>query len=200
MAGVDAGLPGMGFARGVYYEFIAFPCGGRPYSMPLGVLFGERPSFRVFEGTGLHGILARRGGLIYLLSPLDPLLFVESVGHSLERLLAWEGSCPRVEPSLGSWFSCTAVYERTSGGADFYYCREFRNLSSSLLVYSRTYGCLVELLILKTKAEAGVIGKESLEYARWLYWCVKRSSPGEEKYARVALSILQGIEKALGLG
>ena len=190
----------MVFTRGVYYEFIAFPCNDKRYSMPLGVLYGERPGFRVFEGTGLHRILARRGGLIYLLSPRDPMLFVESVSHSLEKRLAWEGSCPRVDQSLGSWFSCTAIYERTSGGADFYYCRDFTSLSPSPFAYFRAYGCLVELLVLKTKVDAGVVGRDSLEYARWLYWCVKRSSPGEERYARIALSILQGIEEALREG
>ena len=183
--------------KGLYYEFVALPCNDAPYSMPLGLLMREEPLFRVYRGTGLYRLLGRGRRPLYLLSPFDPMAFVYSVDHSLERRIEWEGKCPKVDPSIGAWFHCVAEFMEASDNADLYICRGFKALTRSLHAYSRTYGCLVELLVLKTKVDAGVLGEDSLDYARWLYWCVRRSSPGDERYAGVALSVLQEIERAV---
>ncbi|MCS7106932.1 MAG: hypothetical protein NZ902_02375 [Acidilobaceae archaeon] len=176
----------------VYYEFIAFPCGVR-LSSPLGI-FGR--SFKVYKGTSLWRALPRASRLL-LLSPLDPLAFYDSVRHELELRVEWE-ECPRPHERLGAWYSCMPRLLERGELYDVYRCEEFAHIGGTPPPYSRVMGCLVELLVLLTKARVGAV-KGYLEYARWLTWCVERASRGG-RYAEVARLVLQELEALEGEG
>lgn len=178
--------------RDVYYEFIAFPCGHR-LSSPLG-LFGG--SFKAYRGTSLWRALPQTRRL-FLLSPLDPLAFYESVMHQLELRMEWE-ECPKLDERLGAWYLCTPRLEEEGELYDVYRCEELVHLAGTPPPYSRVMGCLVELLVLLTKARAGAV-KGYLEHARWLAWCVERASRGG-RYAEVARVVLQELEALEGEG
>ncbi len=154
-----------------YRELIALPCGAR-YSMPLGVL-GESPAFfRVFHGAGLAEYLREP---LLLLAPTDPALFLYSLRHELEDMLEYDAGCPRIDPRLGSWFTCNPVLVGSSELYGLYECDRLRPL---LLVpwtgYSRAYGCLVELLIYYTRVSAGVVDPDT-GFTRGLALCLERS-------------------------
>ncbi len=188
------------FVRGVYYEFVAFPC-GRKYSMPLGLLYCEKPRFKVYRGTGLWSFLRENVGDLTLLAPRDPLDFHLSLTHRLESEVSWgPDGCPAVDESRGAWFKCTPSLSASSGDYDEYECSSFAHTGGSPPPYSRAMGCFVELLIILSKARAGVVGVDSLSYARWLRWCVGRASPGDERIVRVSDIVLRELEKALGEG
>ncbi len=169
--------------EGVYYEVIAFPC-GHVYSMPLGVVrTGSTLTFRVFRGAGLLSRLGS-GGPLMLLSPLTPEAFLWSLNHELESMITWdpEKRCPVPSPKWGAWVECLAESTGWEGEVRRYVCRDSRHLSGSPPSYTRSLGCLVEMLIIITKLEAdaplpeirgGVMG-----YLEWLAWCVSRSSGG----------------------
>ena len=184
--------------KGVYYEFIAVTC-GRRYTMPLGVLMLEPPRFKVYRGTGLHSIL-RSGGAsgLRLLSPLDPILYYESIEHRLEHNIRWDiDGCPVADDTLGAWFQCNPRMVEETMEYDVYQCQGFQHITGMTPPYSRVQGCLVELLVILTKAEAGVVEDNILDYARWLKWCVERASPVEEKYVVLSKRILRRIESSL---
>ena len=184
--------------KGLYYEFIAIPCGTR-YTMPLGVYNGARQSFRVYREAGLYSIL--RGGAreLFLLAPYDPMLFYESVAHKLESRIEWgSDGCPRVSELLGCWFQCTPALAAVNPGFDVYECSRFKHVAGAPPPYSRVMGCLVELLIVYTKVRAGVAMEGYLDYARWLRWCVERASRGDPRYVSIADLILQDLKRAPG--
>jgi len=181
--------------RGLYYEFIAFTCGLR-YSMPLGIYIDSKPMFRVYRGTGLYRAL--RGGVkrLLLLSPRDPMAFYESVRHTLESRIEWDsGGCPRVSEDLGLWVSCTPTLISEAPDFDVYVCSEFTYVAGVPPPYTRVMGCLVELLVLYTKARAGVLEAGYVEYARWLKWCVERASRGDSRYVSATEEVLRELEE-----
>jgi hypothetical protein len=182
--------------KGLYYEFIAVPCGSR-YTMPLGVYNGVKPTFTVYRDSGLYRVL--RGGVreLFLLAPYDPLLFYESLTHRLEHVIVWGGDgCPVVSESLGCWFHCTPRLVAEDQGFDTYECSSFKHIAGSPPPYSRVMGCLVELLVVYTKAKAGVLSGGYVGYARWLRWCIERASRGDPRYVSIAELVLQDIERA----
>lgn len=184
--------------RGVYYEFIALTCGHR-YSMPLGLYLDPTPKFKVYDGSGLQRLL--RGGVrrLLLLSPIDPMLFYESVVHELESRITWgDDGCPIVSHELGSWFYCEPSLVERGSNFDIYECLEFKHLTGVSPPYTRVTGCLVELLVLYTKVKAGVLEGDYLEYARWLKWCIERASRGDVRYVSTAELILQKLREAHG--
>ena len=187
-----------GFYDGVYYEFVALPCGVR-YSMPLGVLMGSTPSFRVYSSVGLYRLLRSGVEEILLLSPRDVRLFWYSIVHSLEDLLKWN-SCPEADESLGAWYSCSPILTRSYNGYDVYECRGFRFLGGYPPVYSRVYGCFVELLVLYTKLRAGVKLNDVGGYVEWLSWCIERSSPRNRSLLNIANMVKERIYNILGEG
>ncbi len=184
--------------KGLYYEFIAVPCGSR-YTMPLGVYNGVKPMFTVYREAGLYKVL--RGGVdrLFLLAPYDPLLFYESLTHKLESKIEWGGDgCPITSELLGCWFQCTPKLVIEEAGFDIYECLVFKHVAGVPQPYSRVMGCLVELLVVYTKVKAGVIQEGYLDYARWLRWCIERASRGDPKYVSIANLILQYLEEASG--
>jgi len=167
--------------EGVYYEVVSFPCGYR-YSMPLGVSRrGGRLLFRVFRGAGLLGRLGG-GGRLYLLAPSRPEAFLWSLEHRLEESISWSGGCPVPDESLGAWVACEARSLGWEGGALRYECLEPRHLAGQPPAYSRAMGCLVEMLVVVSKLEAGAplpdLPGGVRGYLEWLAWCVSRSSGG----------------------
>jgi hypothetical protein len=184
--------------KGLYYEFIAIPCNSK-YTMPLGLYNGVRPSFTVYREAGLYNVL--RGGVreLFLLAPYDPILFYESLVHRLESRIEWGADgCPVVSDLLGCWFQCTPVLVVEDPGFDVYECSMFKHISGTPPPYSRVMGCLVELLVMYTKAKVGVAREGYLDYARWLRWCVERASKGDPRYVSIANLILQSLEGATG--
>jgi len=182
--------------EGIYYEFIGLPCGARA-SMPLGVVAGDQPTFFVYKGSRLYGSLSTSGTL-RLLSPRDPLLFVKSLRHELEQELQWSEGCPAVDESLGAWYDCRYRLLSLQKEGSSYVCDGIRYLGGLTGPFTRTYGCLVELLVLLTKARAGVWEEWFLPYAKGLTWCVERSSRGSEKYVNAALEVLRELEGIRG--
>ncbi len=158
MAAPRAG-PGLGDlfpVEGVYYETVAFPCGDR-YSMPLGVArVGGALYFRVFRGAGLLSRLGD-GGSLRLLLPARPEAFLWSLDHRLESMVEWGGDgCPEPDPSWGAWVACEARGLGWEGDARSYECVGARHLAGYPPGYTRALGCLVEMLVVITKLEAGV--------------------------------------------
>lgn len=186
-----------GLIKGAYYEFIAFPCAANArYSMPLGVLWGDDRTFSVYRSAGLLRFLADRGTLM-LLSPSDPLLFVKSVSHSLEHEVEWEpDGCPRLS-GLGGIYRCE--YRRLKEyPEEVTFSCSLTEVESPHVPYTRAYGCLVELLVLLTKARAGVVESWYVDYARGLRWCVERSTRGLRSYVDAADAILRELEGIVG--
>ncbi len=186
----------MTMIEGLYYEFIAAPCGSR-VTMPLGLVAGQAPVFFVYRGSSLYRALQERGR-VRLLSPYDPLAFLKSVRHQLEVELAWREGCPDVDESLGAWYECNyALREINSEGKSFS-CDGLRLIAGKHSPFTRTYGCLVELLVLLTKARAGVWEDWWLPYAEGLVWCVTRSSRGSGPYVVAANEVLQELRALRG--
>ncbi len=184
---------------GIYYEFISFPCGKRRYSMPLGIIWAPQPAFYIYKTAGLSRLIDSSGTL-FLLSPSDPLLFLESINHTLELKVAFDDNgCPR--PSeLGSWYRCDYVINYNDNEKVGGVCRSFIPVRLASVPYTRLYGCLVELLVILTKARAGVIKDWYLEYARGLRDCIERSSRGAPRYVAAADSALQELEGIIRQG
>ncbi|MCE4624306.1 MAG: DUF447 family protein [Desulfurococcales archaeon] len=181
--------------RGVYVEAIALPCGTERYTMPLGiVLFDNIAYFRIFRGAGLEGVIRESTGLILLL-PLDPLLFADSLFHSLERSRWWRGECPHPPEHLGSISVCSdplLVYSDTI--ADHYMCQVKSVTAPVFQGYSRTYGCLVELLVYFTKARAGVFTCVERDVVEYLMRCIRRASRYADDRLRSRLeSVMQRV-------
>lgn len=181
-------------ADGVYSELIAVPCGAR-YTMPLGVLGGRRPLFRVYQGTGLYSILRGAARTLYLLAPRDPVAYWMSIEHTLEDLIQWKG-CPAPDPGMGAWYKCIPTLARSEAGYDVYECRGLEHVAGSPPAYTRAHGCLVELMVVYTKLRAGVRMEGVGEYARWLEWCVTRSAPMRDDLTALA-SKLRGLVEDL---
>lgn len=184
--------------EGVYYEVIAAPCGAR-YTMPLGVVREDVAlQFRVYQDAGLAKILDRRRLRLLLLAPKDPLLYLESIEHKLEKRLLYRGGCPEPDPDLGAWVECITSYLGTQGGVHLYSC-DARRLVGESPGYTRLHGCIVETLVILTKIRAGAPlpalpgGVEA--YLEWLSWCIKRSGRG--LYDELADSLLRAARKAL---
>jgi hypothetical protein len=198
---VEAGalIPG-----GLWLEFISFPCLGARYSMPLGVsLRGGRPFFRIYRGVGFERLLAEAGMparfTVMLLSPRDPLLFLESYLHRLEHRVPWACDCPSPRPELGSWLVCKAELAGFTGEFVAYECSglELAVLAEEPGFYSRALGCMVELLVVHSKLAAGVeTGIDAASYARGLAWCIERSAPERHELHVEAERLVQAVERA----
>ncbi len=146
---------------GLFYETIAFPCGTREYSMPLGVVATDNLLwFRVFPGAGLSRLLSDSTSIL-LLAPRDPLWFAESLEHTLERRFQWSGGCPLIPGEDGLIIYCgKPLLEGSVGGVEYYSCRVSRIEGRGCHVYTRAYGCLVEFLIYYTRVLAGIIERD----------------------------------------
>ena len=177
--------------EGAYSELIAMPC--RRYTMPLGILALNPPTFKAYKGTGLSRILEEAPTQLYLLAPRDPRLYWLSIEHKLEDLIEWT-PCPRPDPGMGAWYRCTPEKAEDRGEYTLYKCTGLEHLAGSPPPYSRAHGCLVELMILYTKLRAGVRLGDPRCYARWLEWCVTRAAPGREDLASLASKLRNLIE------
>lgn len=177
--------------EGVYYELIAFIC-GRGHSSPVGVFGMERGTFRLYKGTRTSELM-RGAEKIFLLSPSDPLLYYKSLRHELEAEVAWDGGCPRPDERLGAWYACSPRLVEEREEYDVYECEKMIHVAGTPSPYSRTTGCLVELLVLLSKVKAGVSMGDYACYARWLRRCVERSSRGNKKYLEVADAVLRDL-------
>jgi len=181
----------------VFYELVAFPCGAR-YSMPLGVYSWDPGYFRVYHGTGMAR--AYRGGPLLLLAPRDPLLFLESLEHRLEQRVPYYSGCPFQDPRLGAWYSCLGVPLARDPGADWYACANPRRIAGEPPhAYTRSYGCLVELLILYTKLLAGALSELPPGLVEGLHRCVERSARGG-RIVEASRRIVQSIREILRRG
>ncbi|MCE4600816.1 MAG: DUF447 family protein [Desulfurococcales archaeon] len=164
------------------------------YSMPLGIL-GEGPYFFKIYKDPMSGEEKNVGGCLLLLAPIDPLVFYESIMHSLERrkelrdLDALAG--------LGSVFTCSPVRVGEAPEYVLYECDRLRPISiAPWRGYNRGYGCLVELLIIYSRVRAHVIEPDwgVLDY---LLRCIERSIPGGGNIDNVARRLLQVIRGGL---
>ena len=181
---------------GLYYEFVGLPCGVKT-SMPIGVVAGQPPEFFVYRGTRFHEVLGESGRLM-LISPYDPLVFLRSLRHQLEEELAWSDGCPSVDEKLGAWYECEYALREVTGEGKRYACSRLRLVAGHHVPFTRAYGCLVELLVLLTKARAGLWEDWWPQYAEGLVWCVTRSSRGSEKYVVPANEVLQELRTLRG--
>lgn len=194
---------------GVWLEVVALTCGPR-YSMPLGIMReGGSWLFRLYPGVGLLDIARAAGGRLrlYMLSPSDPLSYLESYYHELEQKIDWQEGCPTPDPLLGVWARCEAAFlsvDRETG-AHWYRCENLEVVSPGLwswwTPYYRAYGCLVELLVLASKVRAGVAGYRGLHiirHAEMLARCVERSAPGRGELREGARRVLQDIREGVG--
>ncbi|WP_292320948.1 DUF447 domain-containing protein [Caldisphaera sp.] len=184
--------------KGIYYEFISFLCNYR-YSMPLGILYNEEPLFYVYKTTKMAKLLSKESqNRIYLLSPYDPILFLDSLEHKIENNISYDNGCPKLDESIGIWYNCNAIYKKEFNDKLEFYCSNLLKLKGDAVPYNRSYGCIVELLVLLTKVQAGVKEPWFLTYANGLKWCVERSSNKDERYAKVSDHILQLLKKYYG--
>ncbi|MEM1872985.1 MAG: DUF447 family protein [Acidilobaceae archaeon] len=175
--------------EGTYYELICRLC--EPgVETPLGLkLEGGRARFRVYSRK-LRASMRETERLVCL-APVDPLVFYESVVEGKSVV-----SCSELDSSRGHWLVCKPELVEEREDYDVYACTRLEVVRGASSPYARAYGCLVELLVLLTKARAGVLGAGALEYARWLSWCIERSS-SVESYVRAARNILELLERAL---
>jgi len=181
----------------VFYEFVALPCGSR-VSMPLGVYSWDPGYFRVFRGTRMAGAYA--GGPLVLLAPGDPMVFAASMEHRLEEQLRYESGCPVPDPALGAWYLCQGLPVASTPEAEWYSCTNPRWLGGVLgPAYSRAYGCYVELLIILSRARAGVYTGVPEGLLEGLLECVRRSARGGEVVAAAehAVQAIRGILQGL---
>ena len=187
-----------GFMHGVYHEMVSVACGAR-YTMPLGILVGHGgPVFKLYPGAGLGRILVRGVDRLLLIAPRDPRVFWASIEHRLEDELEWP--CPKPDPEVGAWYECRPRLLRVEDdGVAWYECSVFKHLAGYPPVYTRSYGCLVELMILYTKARAGVRIDGVRDHARYLEWCVARSSPWNKDLVNLASKIRALIDDLAGL-
>lgn len=165
-----------------FHEYIAVSC-SLDYTMPLGLLGSGPYFFKVYRGAGLQKYLDGNDCLL-LLAPKEPELFLESVVHELESKRLRDSACI-LDSELGSWFTCTPVYVGSSSEYSLYECDDIRPIVKVAFEgYHRGYGCLVELLVLYTKARAGVL-TPSQEVVEYLLYCMERSGAGGELIDRV---------------
>ena len=180
--------------EGVYVETVGVACTPEgPVAMPVGLLRrGASLRFKLYRGTSLWRAIRGSPGPLVFYAPRDPLDFLKAVDHVLEGELA---GC---RPERGRYtllVECDSAVEAGAGeGFDWYECRGARVEAGDPAPYTRAYGCIVELLVVLTKAWAGAVGCDALEYARWLGWCVGRSAPG---LAGVASSLVERVREAL---
>lgn len=172
-----------------FHEYIAVSC-SLDYTMPLGLLGSGPYFFRVYKGAGLERVLGN-GGCLLLLAPRDPELFLESILHEFERNNIRDPSII-YSGNLGSWFSCTPIRVGESGEYTLYECDRINPIVKSCFNgYHRGYGCLLELLIIYTKARAGVV-EPSKDIVSYLLECMGRSGSRVEVIERVK-RLLQDI-------
>ncbi|MDP8002572.1 MAG: hypothetical protein ACP5I6_02410 [Caldisphaera sp.] len=185
--------------KGIYYEFIAFLC-DKAYAMPLGILYYDKPIFYVYKSTTMAKLLNLNkdtSNSIYLLSPNDPTLFLESLEHRIENRIIHNNKCLDFDDKLGSWYYCNSYINKDHCDKYEFYCDNFYKIKGENIPYSRSYGCLIELLILLTKVKAGIKEQWFLNYASGLKWCVERSSNKDEKYVELSEKLLQMLRKHL---
>lgn len=182
-----------GLREGVYYELLCRLCEPK-ITTPLGLRFSEGFAyFRAFSDRLREAMRETRK--LVCLAPSDPLLFYEVVVERREPF-----SCEdKPDLAKGHWFMCEPEMVERTELFDLYRCKNFSFLWGFLEPYTRAYGCLVELLVLFTKVRASVLKKEAVEYARWLSWCVERSS-SVESHVHAARRLLDLIEEALSEG
>ena len=187
-----------GEGTGPYYEFIAVLC-GQKYTMPLGLVFGRYPAFFVYKSARMSNYLHKgKPNPIYLLSPLDPTLFIKSLRHELEMELSYREGCPQPDSKLGLWYYCKALFSYEDKERYVFRCEDMQKIGGECRPYSRAYGCIVELLVVLTKLQAGIKEPWFLEYARGLKWCVERSSNEDERLVSISDEILRSIEGYIG--
>ncbi len=180
--------------QGVYYEFISIPCIDKErlsYSMPLGIIFlNHTIKFKVYRGTGLFKILEYYKENIELMmySPKDPLDFYLSLVH--DKDLEKGGPCTPPKPYI-MYITCKPVLNKKNENYNEYICGNIRLEKGDPVPYSRAYGCLVEMLVILTKIEAGVSLEFFLNYLKDLKWCVERASPYNSRLKEVAELVLQ---------
>jgi hypothetical protein len=176
--------------KGVYYEFISIPCRGErrtPYSMPLGILWDERPKFKLYKGVGLLRYLNDETTLL-LYTPESPLDFYLSLIH--DKTIELEGPC-RPPREYVLYVRCRPRLLRVNKSYNLYECLDIEISHGRPVPYSRSYGCLVEMLVVLTKLEAGALDPSYIDYVERLRWCIERSSPQNEKLREVADVVLQ---------
>lgn len=165
-----------------FHEFIAVSC-SLDYTMPLGILGSGPFFFRVYHGAGLERVL-KRSNCLLLLAPSRAELFLESVLHELDaRLSRMPGAV--FDSGYGSWFSCLPNRVGESGAYTLYECDRLTPITvAGFRGYHRGYGCLVELLVIYTKARAGVMDPSG-EVVGYLLDCMRRTGADDGLVDRV---------------
>jgi len=179
---------------GWFREFIAFDCASGA-AAPLGVAGAYPGVFRLYEGTRMQR--SYRGGPLMLLAPRDPLAFYEAVRGRAWGLVDEDGGCVVPDPRLGSWYHCVASLAAAGPPYDVYLCPGGPRpvALAPWEGYTRVYGCLVELLVVATKALAGAPVPKG--YAEGLAWCARRASMGDERVMRAVEWALRAIREAV---
>lgn len=178
--------------KGVYYEFISIPCKGgerMEYSMPLGVLWGDHPMFKVYKETVLYKYLRNpKLGSLLLYSPNDPMDFFLSIKH--DKIIEKKGPCLPSRP-FALYMICKPHLKESFESYDLYFCTDIKTVYGKPEPYSRTYGCLVEMLVVLTKLKSKALDRRYLTYLDFLRWCIERSSPKEKRFKEVAEDVMQ---------
>jgi len=162
--------------KGVVYEFIAIPCGHK-YTMPLGLRWEDTPRARVYRGTGLYHLITS-GGVerILLYSPVNPLDFILSITHELDKELDGECEAPRPYTVL---YMCKwpRVLVNTKEYVELECPGEM--VEGTPIPYTRLYGAIIEFLVTASKVGAGVLEEE---FARACMqcseWAARRAGGG----------------------
>jgi hypothetical protein len=145
--------------------------------MPVGIrIYGNQMFFRVYSDARLYKILRvyKVRDSLFLL-PQDPSLFVESLLHTLENRIEWNGECPLPANTWGYWLLCKNIsVVHSEPEIDYYTCSYSSVGGKPLVGYSRIYGCTVELLVYLTKVKAGVYDAD-MRIVQYLLDCIRRS-------------------------
>ncbi len=183
---------------GWYQETTALTCGEKNISMPLGVIvYGKQAYFRVFKNTRFYRLLRYSIPAILLFLPEDPLIYYQSINHSLEsNPQIYASECPIVE--LPGKITLCNFPMRICDCVDYdwYTCSLSHQLeypNEMHVGYSRAYGCLLELLVYYTKVKAHVSNLPGEEYVNGLVWCIMRSSRNDRRLMEIVEKILKDI-------
>ena len=159
--------------------------------MPLGVLWGATPLFKVYKGTGLFELLERdEVENLLLYSPKDPADYFLSIRH--DPKLESEGPC-KPPKDFTLYVICEPSIKEIREDFKIYECRNVEIFEGNPEPYSRAYGCFVEMLVVITKMKAGVLDQKYLSYLDFLRWCIERSAPKSEKMRVVLNYVLQSF-------
>jgi hypothetical protein len=165
--------------------------------MPLGVLWERDPIFKVYKNTGLYEILINEAPnkefKLLLYSPVDPIDYYLSINH--DKIIENEGPCKPPRPYM-MYILCKPKPIKEEEVSNVYLCKNVEVFEGAAQPFTRVYGCLVEMLVVLTKLEAGALDESYIDYLRKLKWCIERASPRNDMFKEVAEDVLRRTKRA----